>query len=157
MFYLSVPPQGPTLGSWALLFPVWNLQLLACNSLRKNCITDFSWGILKNCLGFRFSNVSNCRSLEISRRATFWNTSVQVEEFPRKLYIVAISPITLLKSDSASNFEKSENSHEIFLMESTSRIVIDSKLDSELYPPKTFFWKFCMACSFLEACRISIQ
>ena len=46
-------------------------------------------------------NVANCRFLEISRRTTFWNTPVQVIEFLIDLYNVEISPITLLKSDSA--------------------------------------------------------
>ena len=46
-------------------------------------------------------NVANCRFLQISRRTTFSNTPVQVIEFLTELRNVEISPIILLKSDSA--------------------------------------------------------
>ena len=90
-----------TLGSWVSLFRYGVCSFLACNSLRKNCITDFNLDIEENWLGFRFSNVANCRSLEIFRRTTFLNTPIQVVEFPTELYAVEISPITLLRSDSS--------------------------------------------------------
>ena len=47
------------------------------------------------------ANIANSRFFEISRRTTFWNIPVQVIEFLTELYKVEISPITLLKSDSA--------------------------------------------------------
>ena len=49
---------------------------------------------------------------------------------------------------SPSNFAKLENSQEIFPVESVFSVVIDSKLDSEVYPLKMFFWKLFMTCFF---------
>ena len=62
----------------------------------------------------------------------------ETNQFLTELYNVEISP----------NFAKSENSQEIFPVGSVFSIVIYSKLDSDLYPLKTFFWKFFMTCSF---------
>ena len=93
--------------------------------------------------------MANCRFLEISRKTTFLNTQVQVIRFLKELHNVEISPITLLKSDSSSEallaILKNRKTHrKYFRVESVFSIVIDNTLDSELYPIKTFFWKFCM-------------
>ena len=77
---------------------------------------------------------------------------MQVIEFLTELQDVEISPVTLLRSNSAREallaILQHRKTHKNIFGEVIFSIDIDSKLDSELYPLKTFFWKFFMTCSF---------
>ena len=93
-------------------------------------------------------NVANSRFLEISRRTTFWNTPVFDRVVQCRKFSYYFTKKRFRWRSSPSNFAKLENSQEIFPVEPVFSIVIDSNLDSDLYPLKTFFWKFFMTCSF---------